>query len=148
MALKFRCENCGEDIAVRFLTVGEVAKCKSCGAGNSVPESAEEISDEAAEHLIKAPVSESAKRIGNHPTQSLLITKALRIIGTLSIGFGVIAGITMLILLSQSVSSSSSSPTAELSLGGVVTALGMTFYFCTLGALCLGIAKVIELLSK
>ena len=148
MALKFRCKNCGKDIAVRFLTVGEAAECRNCGASNSVPESAEEISDEAAEHLIKAPVSEPAKRIGNHPTQSLLITKALRIIGTLSIGFGVIAGITMLILLSQSVSSSSSSPTAELSLGGVVTALGMTFYFCTLGALCLGIAKVIELLSK
>ena len=148
MALKFRCKNCGKDIAVRFLTVGEAAECRNCGASNPVPDSAEEISDEAAEHLIKAPVSESAERIGNHPTQSLLITKALRIIGTLSIGFGVIAGITMLILLSQSVSSSSSSPTAELSLGGVVTALGMTFYFCTLGVLCLGIAKVIELLTK
>ena len=51
MALKFRCENCGKDIAVRFLKVGEAAECKSCGASNSVPESAEEISDEAAERL-------------------------------------------------------------------------------------------------
>ena len=67
MALKFRCKNCGKDIAVRFLTVGEAAECRNCGASNSVPESAEEISDEAAEYLIKAPVSESAKRIGNQP---------------------------------------------------------------------------------
>ncbi len=147
MALKFRCEKCGKDIAVRFLKIGEAAECKSCGASNSVPESAEDISDEAAESIIKAPVSESAERIGDTPAKSPPIVKALRIIGILSIGFGVIAGIAMLILLSQSVSSSSSSPTAELSLGGVVAALGMTFYFCTLGALCLGIAKVIELLS-
>ena len=42
MALKFQCKNCGKDIAVRFLEVGEVAECKSCGASNSVPESAEE----------------------------------------------------------------------------------------------------------
>ena len=89
MAIKFQCRNCGKDIAVRFLKVGETAECRSCGASNSVPESAEEISDEAAEGLIKAPVSESAKRIGNEPTKSLPITKALRIIGTISIGFGV-----------------------------------------------------------
>ena len=142
MALKFRCENCGEDIAVKFLTVGEAAKCKSCGVSNSVPESAEEISDEAAESIIKAPVSEAAESIGNEPTKSLPITKALRIIGTLSIGFGVVAGISMLILFSQAVSASSSTPTAGLSLGGVVTALGMTFFFlhawCALFRYCQG----------
>ena len=148
MALKFQCKSCGEDIAVRFLTVGEAAECKSCGASNSVPESAEEISDEAAESIIKAPVSEAAESISDEATTNEPIAKALRIIGTLSIGFGVIAGISMLILFSQSVSSSSSTPTAGLSLGGVVTALGMTFYFCTLGVICLGIAKVIELLNK
>ena len=148
MALKFQCENCGKDIAVRFLEVGEAAKCKSCGASNAVPESAEEISDEVAKNMTKAHVSEPAKRIGNEPTKSLPITKALRIIGTISIGFGVIAGISMLILFSQAVSASSSTPTAGLSLGGVVTALGMTFFFCTLGVICLGIAKVIELLNK
>jgi hypothetical protein len=83
--------------------------------------------------MIKASISESAESINDGPTKSLPIAKALRIIGILSIIFGVIAGIAMLILFSQSVSSSSSAPTAELSLGGVVTALGMTFYFCTLG---------------
>lgn len=151
MALKFQCKNCGKDIAVRFLKVGEAAECKSCGASNPVPESAEEITDETAKSIAEASVSESAESANGGPTQSQgvpTIAKALRIVGTLSIGFGVIAGIAMLILFSQSVSSSSSTSTAELSLGGVVTALGMTFYFCTLGVLCLGIAKVIELLSK
>ncbi len=148
MALKFRCEKCGKTIAVKYLKVGEAAECRNCGASNSVPDSAEEISDVAAESIIKAPVSEAAKSIGDEATKNEPIAKALRIIGTLSIGFGVIAGISMLILFSQSVSSSASTPTAGLSLGGVVTALGMTFYFCTLGVICLGIAKVIELLNK
>ena len=148
MALKFQCENCGKDVAVRFLKVGEAAECKACGAGNPVPESAEEISEEAAEHLIKAPVSESAKRIGNQPTQSLLITKALRIIGTLSIGFGVIAGIAMLSLVSSSPSYGLDAPSGELSLGGVLFALGITLFFGALGTFSLGIAKVLELLNK
>ena len=148
MALKFQCKNCGKDIAVRFLTVGETAECKSCGASNPVPESAADISDEAAKSIAEASVSEFAESISDEATENEPIAKALRIIGTLSIGFGVIAGIAMLILFGQSVASSSSSPTAKLSLGGVVTALGMMFYFCTLGVLCLGIAKVLELLSK
>ena len=146
MALKFQCENCGEDIAVRFLTVDEVAKCKNCGANNSVPESAEEISEEAAEHLIKAPISESAKRIDNQLTQSLLMTKALRIIGTLSIGFGVIAGIAGgMGILNQH---PAPDQTVAWAFSGIITAFGITFYFCSLGVICLGIAKVLELLSK
>ena len=47
MAIKFQCGNCGKDIAVRFLKVGEAAECRNCGASNVVPDSAEEISDEA-----------------------------------------------------------------------------------------------------
>ena len=37
MALKFKCQNCGKDIVVRFLKVGEIAKCRSCGSANAVP---------------------------------------------------------------------------------------------------------------
>ena len=86
MALKFQCKNCGEDIAVRFLKVGEAAECRNCGASNSVPESAESIDDEAAEHLIKAPVSESvedisAEAISDEPAQSVPMAKALRRVG-------------------------------------------------------------------
>ena len=145
MAIKFQCRNCGKDIAVRFLKVGETAECRSCGASNPVPESAEEIGDEAAERMIKAPVSESAKRIGNEPTKNLPITKALRIIGTISIGFGVIAGVAIFISI---VSHSESADLGFSTISGSLPALGVMFFFGTLGVLCLGVAKVIELLSK
>lgn len=146
MALKFRCEKCGEDIAVRYLKVGEAAKCRNCGASNSVPELAEEISDAAAESIIKAPVSESAKRIGNEPAKSLFITKALRIIGTLSIGFGVIAGIAAAVQVLNQHPVPDQTVSLVISLG--LTGFGLAFYFCSLGVICLGIAKVIELLDK
>ena len=146
MALKFRCENCGKDIAVRFLTVGEAAKCKSCGASNPVPESAKEISDAAAKSMTKAPVSESVESISDGPTKSLPIAKALRIIGTLSTGFGVIAGIAGGVgILNQH---PAPDQTISWALSGIVTGLGITFYFCSLGVICLGIARVLELLGK
>ena len=47
MALKFKCQNCDEDIIVKFLKVGETAKCKSCGSENVVPETVVEVEDEA-----------------------------------------------------------------------------------------------------
>lgn len=149
MALKFRCENCGEDIAVRFLKVGEAAECKSCGASNAVPESAEEISDEAAERMIKVPVSESAKSIGNRPTKTLPIVKVLRIIGILSIGFGVIAGIAIFIaMISQPESPDLGVSKASQTISGILTALGLMLFFGGFGTFGLGIAKILELLSK
>ena len=98
MALKFQCENCGEDIAVKFLKVGEAAECKSCGASNAVPDSAEEISNEVAESIIKAPVSESvedisAEAISDEPVQSVPVARALRRVARIVIGIGIIVGI-------------------------------------------------------
>ena len=146
MALKFQCKNCGKDIAVRFLKVAEIAECKNCGTSNSVPESAEDISDAAAESMIKAIVSEAAESISDGPTKSLPIAKALHIIGTLSTGFGVIAGIAGGVgILNQH---PAPDQTILWAFSGIVTGLGITFYFCSLGVICLGIAKVIELLSK
>ncbi len=150
MALKFQCKNCGKDIAVRFLEVGESAECKSCGASNPVPESAAEISDEAAKSIAEASsVSESAKSANGGPTQSQgvpTIAKALRIIGTLSIGFGVIAGIAAAVGVINQHPAPDQTIALTVSLG--LTGFGLVFYFGTLGVLCLGIAKVIELLSK
>lgn len=40
MALKFKCTGCGEDIIVRYLKVGEVARCRNCGAEMAVPPTA------------------------------------------------------------------------------------------------------------
>ena len=151
MALKFQCKNCGEDIAVRFLKVGEAAECRHCGASNAVPESAEEISDAAAERMIKAPVSESAEEISDaaisaEPVQSVPIAKALRRVGRIVIGFGVIAGIAGAVRVM--IRHPAPDQTISWAFSGIVTGLGIMFYFCTLGVICLGITKVLELLSK
>lgn len=43
MALSFRCQHCGKDIIVRYLRIGEVAKCRHCGNHMAVPEESTEI---------------------------------------------------------------------------------------------------------
>ena len=149
MAIKFQCRNCGKDIAVRFLTVGEAAECRHCGTSNAVPESAEDISDAAAASMIKAPVSESAENTSNGPTKSLPIVKVLRIIGIISIGFGVIAGVAIFIsIVSQSPHPDLGVSESSLTISGILSALGLMLFFGALGTFSLGIAKILELLSK
>ena len=46
MPLKFKCLDCGRDIVVKYLGVGESAQCKSCGSENVVPETADEITED------------------------------------------------------------------------------------------------------
>ena len=46
VGLKFKCSGCNETIYLRYLTVGEVAKCKNCGGHNVVPPNAASFSDE------------------------------------------------------------------------------------------------------
>jgi hypothetical protein len=151
MALKFQCKSCGEDIAVRFLKVGEAAKCKSCKASNAVPESAEIIDDEVAKSMIKAPVSESVEdisveAISAESVQSVPIAKALRRVGRIVIGFGVIAGIAGAVRVM--IRHPAPDQTIALAVSVGITGLGIMFFFCILGVICLGIAKVIELLTK
>ena len=151
MALKFQCENCGKDVAVRFLKVGEAAECKACGAGNPVPESAEEISDEVAESMIKAPVSKPAKDISagavsHDPAQSVPIVKALRIVGKILIGVGVIAGIVGAMRVLTQHPAPDQTMALAISMGA--TWLMNAVFFCILSVLCLGVAKVVELLSR
>ena len=151
MALKFRCKNCGEDMAVRFLKVGEIAECKNCRASNSVPDSAEEISDEAAERMVKAPVSDSAEDISDaaisaEPVQSVPIAKALRRVGRIVIGFGVIAGIAGAVRVM--IRHPAPDQTVALAVSVGITGLMIMFFFCILSMICLGIAKVAESLSK
>ncbi len=151
MALKFQCRNCGRDIAVRFLKVGEAAECKSCGASNSVPDSAEEISDEAAERLIKAPVFKSVKdisaeAISAEPAQSVPIAKTLRRVGRIVIGIGIIVGIVAAIRVM--IRHPAPDQTMAVALSGGMTWLGNMFFFCILSVLCLGVAKVVELFNR
>ena len=151
MALKFRCEKCGEDIAVRYLKVGEAAKCRSCGASNSVPESAEEISDETAERIIKAPVSKSVEEISDaaisaEAVQSVPLAKALRRVGRIVIGIGIIVGIVAAIRVM--IRHPEPDQTTVVALSGGMTWLLNMFFFSLLSVLCLGIAKVVELFNR
>ena len=151
MALKFQCKSCGKDIAVKFLKIGEAAKCKNCGASNAVSESAEEISDEAAESIIKAPVFESvrdisAESISAEPAQSVPIAKALRRVGRIVIGIGVIVGIVGAIRVMIRHPAPDQTMAVALSVG--MTWLGNMFFFCILSVLCLGVAKVVELFNR
>ena len=99
--------------------------------------------------MIKVSVSESAESISNEPTKSLSIAKALRIIGIVSIAFGVIVGIAAAVAAVQVINQHPApDQTISLTVSVGVTGLGLMFYFCTLGVLSLGIAKVIELLNK
>ena len=131
MALKFQCKNCSEDVAVRFLKVGEIAECKNCRASNSVSESAESISDEA---------------ISAEPVQSVPIAKALRRIGRIVIGIGIIAGIVGAVRVMIRHPAPDQTMAVALSVG--MTGLMIMFFFCILSMICLGIAKVAESLSK
>ena len=146
MALKFQCNNCGKDIAVRFLKVGEVAECKSCGASNPIPESAEEISDAAAEGTIKAPASESVEAISDEPAQSVPIARALRRVTKIVIGIGIIVG--MVTAIGVMIRHPAPDQTVAVALSGGMTWLGNIFFFCILNVLCLGIAKVVKLFNR
>ena len=57
MSLKFNCQNCGSDIIVRYLKVGETARCKACAAENVVPETAAETTEEP-DYLEHGSISE------------------------------------------------------------------------------------------
>ena len=46
MALKFNCTNCGKEIIVKYLKVGEVAKCRNCGTEVTVPSTAIDTGEE------------------------------------------------------------------------------------------------------
>ncbi len=50
MALKFDCRDCGKTIVIKYLKVGEVAKCRNCGAEIVVPGAASEVDEEPQYH--------------------------------------------------------------------------------------------------
>jgi DNA-directed RNA polymerase subunit M/transcription elongation factor TFIIS len=45
MALKFNCNHCDTEIILKFLKVGEEAKCKSCGKVSTIPEDDEGVAE-------------------------------------------------------------------------------------------------------
>jgi len=55
MALKFPCQKCNSEIVTRYLRVGEVARCKRCGADNRVPDNAFVVTDSPTTAPMRAP---------------------------------------------------------------------------------------------
>lgn len=108
----------------------EESRCKNCRATNFVSKSAESISDEVAENVPNG------------------IAKALHIIGIITIGFGVVVGIALLISFNEPVSLLFAQSKAGLTFTEVAIAFGTTLFYCVPGVFCLGIAKIIELLEK
>lgn len=104
MGLKFLCKTCGEDIVVRFLKVGEAAKCKNCGASNPVPASAESIDDKTATayQSQKRPAAEVTHGPSLRPTRMKKASKgwitSLYVLAFIRAGIAVLVGIYELVL--------------------------------------------------
>ena len=73
MALKFKCKQCGEYIIARFLKIGEVAKCRNCGAETTVPEDAVPTDEAPAPQQphVTTPTSEI---VPTYLTEAILAT--------------------------------------------------------------------------
>ena len=67
MALKFNCQHCNELIISKFLKVGEMAECKKCGEKNTIPKSAEGISESEikSEHTISDSFDDGSNKQSN-----------------------------------------------------------------------------------
>lgn len=61
MSLKFKCPDCSEAIVSKFCKVGEVVKCKKCGAEFAIPETAQQIDEEST--LIDKTVAISEEKV-------------------------------------------------------------------------------------
>ncbi len=65
MSLKFRCSDCGNDIVVRFLDVGEEAECKNCRTKQVVPATATQTDERPVYHAT----TNRAETRGDTPSQ-------------------------------------------------------------------------------
>jgi DNA-directed RNA polymerase subunit RPC12/RpoP len=71
MALSFKCEFCGKDIVVRYLKIGEQARCRHCGKYVAVPKEATEIELSPDEGQ---PTITTARSISPREIESVTIT--------------------------------------------------------------------------
>jgi hypothetical protein len=64
MVLQFNCQHCNELIISKFLKVGEMAECKKCGEKNTIPKSAEGISESTikSENTISDAFDDGSKK--------------------------------------------------------------------------------------
>ena len=78
MVLQFKCQHCNELIISKFLKVGEMAECKKCGEKNTIPKSAEGISESEikSEHTISDAFDNGSKKQSNSKTIEVSATQS------------------------------------------------------------------------
>ena len=78
MALQFNCQHCNELIISKFLKVGEMAECKKCGEKNTIPKSAEGISESEikSEHTISDAFDDDSNKQSNSKTIEVSATQS------------------------------------------------------------------------
>ena len=78
MSLKFKCIHCDTEITSKFLKVGEMAECKKCGEKNTIPKSAEGISESEikSEHTISDAFDDGSKKQSNSKTIEVSATQS------------------------------------------------------------------------
>ena len=78
MALQFNCQHCNELIISKFLKVGEMAECKKCGEKNTIPKSAEGISESEikSEHTISNAFDDDSNKQSNSKTIEVSATQS------------------------------------------------------------------------
>ena len=106
---------------------------------------------EAESSEVEEQGAENQQRTGGENVsdkRDVPVVLPLRIIGIVSIIFGAIAGIALLIIFRQPTSFLFVQSKAEITFGEFAIAVGITLFYCALGVSCLGIAKVVELLHK
>lgn len=103
MPLKFTCPNCQKDIILQYLSQGQIARCRYCGAEVPVPEDSEEITTEqAVEYADKLRAEGQLPRIDpdHHPHLTPSHRRKvgfLRVIAWCVLIGGVFLGILMII---------------------------------------------------
>jgi hypothetical protein len=70
MKLRFYCSHCGNEITVRYLNIGDVAKCRSCGLDTLILKDAEFIEGDSS----AAPGAQSTPVENNSPSIAKIIT--------------------------------------------------------------------------
>ena len=78
MALQFNCQHCNELIISKFLKIGEMAECKKCGEKNTIPKSAEGISESEikSEHTISNAFDDDSNKQSNSKTIEVSATQS------------------------------------------------------------------------
>jgi len=104
MALKFNCTKCGQQMIIKFLKVGEVAKCRNCNAEITVPANAiktneepkydEPIPSNAQGHIATA-IKDNSRAMGEGAIS------ALRFFAWLNLIAGIIGAIAIWVTMGE-----------------------------------------------